>query len=101
MHADQPPRRQPWVRRCNQWLNAVCSNRTAPAVTTISIAMAAAGAVSPASSMFSTATEASVVFGERRKTTAETVVMALMKKYSYAMFEFSRTEQNDIVFLYK
>ena len=41
---------------------------------------AAAGAMSPASSMFRTAIEASVVFGEYRNTTADTVVIALTNR---------------------
>ena len=43
--------------------------------------MAAAGAISPASSMFNTAIEASEVLGEYKKTTAETVVIAFTNKY--------------------
>ena len=43
--------------------------------------MAAAEACSPASSMLSTATEASAVSGEYRNTTADTVVMALTNRY--------------------
>ena len=42
--------------------------------------MAAAGAMSPASSMFKTATEASIVSGEYKKTTADTVVIAFKNK---------------------
>jgi len=42
--------------------------------------MAAAGALSPASSMFSTATAASFTSGGYRKTTAETVVVAATKR---------------------
>ena len=47
----------------------------------MSMPMAAAGAVSPASSMLSIATEARAVSGEYRKTTADTVVMAFTNRY--------------------
>ena len=46
----------------------------------ISTAIAAAAPVSPASSRLRMATDASLVSGEYRNTTAEMVVMALMKK---------------------
>ena len=46
----------------------------------ISTAHAAAGPASPASSRFRIVTDASLVSGEYRKTTAEIVVIALMKK---------------------
>ena len=43
-------------------------------------AMAAAGAISPASSMFNTATEAKLVLYEYKNTKADTVVMAFTKR---------------------
>src|SRR4051812_36839986 len=45
------------------------------------LAMAAAGPMSPASSRFTMATDASTVLGEYRKTTADTVVIAFTKRY--------------------
>ena len=47
----------------------------------IRMAMAAAAPISPASSRFRMAMAATLVSGEYKKTTAEIVVIALMKKY--------------------
>ena len=57
-----------------------CSSRTAAAVATIIIPIAAAGAMSPASSIFRIATEASAVSGEYRNTTADTVVQSELER---------------------
>ena len=51
------------------------SSEAAADVSRISVDIAAAGPTSPASSMLSTATEASTVSGRYRKITADTVVI--------------------------
>ena len=56
--------RQCCVRFCSHASSRPISRRPTAAVRKISVAMAAAGAMSPASSIASTATEASVVWGE-------------------------------------
>ena len=73
--------RQAWVCWINPRDNIACKIRTPAQVYAIIIAMAAAGAISPASSIFITATDASVVSDEYKKMTAETVVMAFKNKY--------------------
>ena len=54
--------------------------QTAADVMTMRLAMAAAGPMSPASSRFTMATDAGTVFGEYRKTSADTVVIAFTKR---------------------
>ena len=71
---------QPCVRLLIKRVRRACKTRKTAEVYTIIKAIAAAGAMSPASSMFNTATDASIVSGEYRKTTAETVVIAFRNR---------------------
>ena len=61
-------------------MRSQCNSRTLIEVTTIMIDIAAAAEINPTSSMLTIITEETIVSGENRKMTAETVVMARRKK---------------------
>ena len=72
--------RHAWVRRSTHQASAMNSSVAMVEATPISTAIAAAAPISPASSRFRMAIDATLVSGEYRNTTAEIVVIALMKK---------------------
>src|SRR5215471_360388 len=72
--------RQAWVRVSRKRVVTAYIRHTVVDAATISVAIAAAAPISPASSRSSMASDASLVSGEYRKTTAEMVVMALTKR---------------------
>ena len=74
-------RRQACVRLSTSQLSQAKNTVAQAEISAIKTAMAAAAPISPASSKFKIAMAATLFSGEYKNTTAEIVVMALMKKY--------------------